>query len=193
MMLSKNKKYSLQELLNIYEMYNLDFKYYSNNKKGELELYLKTDIDKISVFKSLKKQTKQDYLNLSENQASKVFFKFDREVNEVDLDIMAIVLRTSDVNIPSTKYRLETLDKLTKEQDLEDRSNSNSDQGISYIIIDNNTACPLYDGYYIFGKDKGGFIQSLESKLEEEKDELLQNNLKLILDYYRKITEEKIL
>lgn len=41
----------------------------------------------------------------------------------MELDIVAVVLRTSDVNIPSTKYSLETLDRLTKEQDQEDRKN----------------------------------------------------------------------
>lgn len=44
-MIDKNKEYSLNKLLDIYDMYNIDFKYYGNNKNGELELYLKTDTD----------------------------------------------------------------------------------------------------------------------------------------------------
>ena len=47
-MIDKNKEYSLNELLDIYDMYNIDFKYYGNNKNGELELYLKTDTDKVN-------------------------------------------------------------------------------------------------------------------------------------------------
>ena len=61
-MIDKNRIYSLDELLNIYSLYNLDFKYYSNNDKGDLEVYLKTDVDKMSVFKSINSQTKKDYL-----------------------------------------------------------------------------------------------------------------------------------
>lgn len=49
-MIDKTKEYSLNELLNIYSLYNIDFKYYGNNNNGELELYLKTGADKVSVF-----------------------------------------------------------------------------------------------------------------------------------------------
>lgn len=59
-MIDKNKEYSLNELLDIYDMYNIDFKYYGNNKNGELELYLKTDTDKVS-FLSLS----QKYQNMT--------------------------------------------------------------------------------------------------------------------------------
>lgn len=190
-MVDKNKKYTLEELLNIYNFYNLDFKYYGNTKKGDLELYLKTDENTISVFKSLNNQRTLDYLKLNEEEARKILFQFDREVEEMDLDIIAIVVRTSDINIPSNKYKLETLDKLTKEQDLEDRSNSKRDDGISYIIVDQNTTCPLYDGVYIFNDNEGGLINSLENKLQEETNSLLKDNLKMILDYYYARTKEE--
>lgn len=192
-MIDKNKKYTLEELLDIYSLYNIDFKFYGNNDKGDLEVYLKTDVDKMSVFKSMNKQTKLDYLKLSESEAKKIVFMFDREVDEMDLDIVAIVLRTSDVNIPSGKYKLDTLDRLTKEQDLEDRSNSNYEDGISYLIVDQNTSCPLYDNFYIFGKDEGGLMKCLERDLKEQTDSLLHNNLKMILDYYNNLKEEKVL
>ena len=61
-MIDKNKEYSLNELLDIYDMYNIDFKYYGNNNNGELELYLKTDADKVSVFISNLKISKKEYL-----------------------------------------------------------------------------------------------------------------------------------
>ena len=189
-MIDKNRIYSLDELLNIYSLYNLDFKYYSNNDKGDLEVYLKTDVDKMSVFKSINSQTKKDYLKLNEEQARNVKFKYDREVDEMDLDIVCIVIKSSDVNIPSAKYKLETLDKLTQEQDLESRTN---EDGISYIIVDQNTSCPLYDGIYIFNNNEGGLIKSLENQLENQKDKLLKDNLKLILSYYNSIKEEKVL
>ena len=47
-MIDKTKEYSLNELLNIYSLYNIDFKYYGNNNNGELELYLKTEIGRAS-------------------------------------------------------------------------------------------------------------------------------------------------
>lgn len=192
-MIDKNKIYTLEELLNIYNYYNLDFKYYGNKNRGDLELYLKTDVDKISVFKSINNPKTLDYLKLSEKEARRILFQFDREVDEVDLDIVAIVVRTSDINIPSNKYKLDTLDRLTKEQDLESRSNKGYDDGISYIIVDQSTTCPLYSNVYLFGKDEGGFINSLENKLYEETESLSKNNLKMILDYYHSLKEEKVL
>lgn len=191
-MIDKNKVYTLEELINLYNFYNLDFKFYGNNDKGDLELYLKTDIDKVSVFKSIKKQSKSEYLKLNERQARDIKFQFDMEVEEVDLDIVAIVIRTSDVNIPSGKYKLETLDKLTKEQDLEDRTDSNGEDGISFLIIDQNLSCPLYDDVYVFGKDEGGLINYLEKRVEEQTESLPQNNLKMILDYYNNTKEKSL-
>ncbi len=191
-MIDKNKIYTLKELINLYNLYNLEFKFYGNNDKGDLELYLKTDIDKMSVFKTIKEQTKYEYLKLDEEKAKDIKFQFDREVEELDLDIVAIVIRTSDVNIPSGKYKLETLDKLTKEQDLEDRKDSNGEDGISFLIVDQNLSCPLYDDVYMFGKDEGGLINYLEKRLEEQTDNLLYNNLKMILDYYNNIKEKSL-
>ena len=153
-MIDVNKTYSLAELLELYNMYNLDFKFYGNNKDGSLDVYMKTDIDKISVFTSTNSNiSKYDYLKLNEEEAKRIEFKFDREVLDVDLDIVAIVLRTSDVNIPSGRYSLESLDKLVQEQDQEDRKNKKGlEDGICYLIVDNNTACTLYDGVYTFDK-----------------------------------------
>ena len=189
----KNKIYTLEELLKMYNMYNLDFKFYGNNQKGEIEVYLKTDIDKISVFTSQNNyMSKYDYLKLKEDEVMKLSFKFDREVEDLDLDIVAIVLRTSDVNIPSTKYSLETLDRLTKEQDQEERTIKEGLQdGISYIIVDHNTACTLYDDVYIFDKKNKGLIEDLKEKYEKEESSLCKNNLKIILNYCEQLKENK--
>lgn len=189
--MDKNKIYTLEELMNLYNLYNIEFKFYGNNQKGELEVYLKTDIGKMSVFKSINKQTKKEYLKLDEMSAKKIKFQFEREVDDLELDIVAIVLRTSDVNIPSTKYTLQTLDELVKQQDLEERKENDIDEGIAYIIVDNNTACTLYDNFYLFGKDSGGLIKSLEKELEQENEELRHNNLKMILDYYYNLEKGK--
>ncbi len=193
-MIDTNKTYSLAELLNLYNMYNLEFKFYGNNKNGKLEVYMKTDVDKISVFSSINpNMTKNDYINLSENEAKKVEFKFDREVLDVELDIVAVVLKTSDVNIPSTKYSLETLDRLTKEQDQEDREVKDGEQdGICYFIVDHNTGCNLYDGVYTFDKNNKGLIEDLKDKYEEEDNQLLKDNLKLILDYCKELGNKEI-
>lgn len=193
-MIDTNKTYSLAELLNLYNMYNLEFKFYGNNKNGKLEVYMKTDVDKISVFSSINpNMTKNDYISLSENEAKKVEFKFDREVLDVELDIVAVVLKTSDVNIPSTKYSLETLDRLTKEQDQEDREVKDGEQdGICYFIVDHNTGCNLYDGVYTFDKNNKGLIEDLKDKYEEEDNQLLKDNLKLILDYCKELEDKEI-
>ena len=186
-MIDKDKIYTLDELIN--NMYNLEFKFYGNNNNGKLEVYVKTDIDKMSVFTSLNEgMSKHDYLNLSEDEARNLEFRFDREVDEVDLDIVAVVVRTSDVNIPSGKYSLDTLDRLTKEQDQEDRKNKKGVfDGINYFIVDHNTACNLYDDVYIFDKNNNGLIEDLKQKYESEENELLKGNLKLILDYIEEI------
>ena len=193
-MIDTNKTYSLAELLNLYNMYNLEFKFYGNNKNGKLEVYMKTDVDKISVFSSINpNMTKNDYISLSEDEAKKVEFKFDREVLDVELDIVAVVLKTSDVNIPSTKYSLETLDRLTKEQDEEDREVKDGEQdGICYFIVDHNTGCNLYDGVYTFDKNNKGLIEDLKNKYEKEDNQLLKDNLKLILDYCKELEEKEI-
>lgn len=193
-MIDNNKTYSLAELLNLYNMYNLEFKFYGNNKNGKLEVYMKTDVDKMSVFSSINpNMTKNDYISLSEEDAKKVEFKFDREVFDVELDIVAVVLKTSDVNIPSTKYSLETLDKLTKEQDQEDRENKDGEKdGICYFIVDHNTGCNLYDGVYTFDKNNKGLIEDLKEKFEQEDNQLLRDNLKLILDYCKELKDNEI-
>ena len=193
-MLDKNRIYTLKELLQEYPMYNIGFKYFGNKERGDLELYLKTGNDKLSVFKSYSKQTKLDYLSLDEDTAKNINFIYDREVEELELDIQVYVVKTSDVNIPSARYTLKTLDRLTKEQDLEERSNDNELQdGILYNIIDNNTACNLYDGYYLFDKNNNGLIEDLRKKYEEENNSLLKQNLKILLVYYDGLVEAKSL
>lgn len=193
-MIDTNKTYTLAELLNLYSLYNLEFKFYGNNDNGSLDIYMKTGIDEISVFSSITpNMTKKEYIDLSEEEAKKIEFKFDREVSDVELDIVAVVLRTSDVNIPSTKYSLETLDRLTKEQDQEDRKNKKGEQdGICYFIVDHNTGCNLYDGVYLFDKNNKGLMEDLKNKYEQEENQLLKDNLKLILDYYEQLEEKEI-
>lgn len=193
-MIDTNKTYTLAELLNLYSLYNLEFKFYGNNDNGSLDVYMKTGIDEISVFSSITpNMTKKEYINLSEEETKKIEFKFDREVSDVELDIVAVVLRTSDVNIPSTKYSLETLDRLTKEQDQEDRKNKKGEQdGICYFIVDHNTGCNLYDGVYLFDKNNKGLMEDLKNKYEQEENQLLKDNLKLILDYYEQLEEKEI-
>ncbi len=191
-MIDKDKIYTLDELTN--DMYNLDFKYYGNNDNGKLEVYVKTDVDKMSVFSSLNDgMSKEEYLKLNEEEARELKFIFDREVEEMNLDIVAIVLRTSDVNIPSTRYTLETLDRLTKEQDQEDRKNKGKvKDGICYLIVDNNTACTLYDGVYTFDKNNNGLIEDLKEKYELEDNELLKENLGLILNYVGEVKSKSV-
>lgn len=187
-MIDKEKVYTLSELLDEYGMMNIEFKFYGNNDKGDLVLYMKTDADKVSVFLSQDKQTKLDYLKLDEENAKNIRFKFDHEVDEINLDIAVLVLKTSDVNIPAGRYCLETLNKLVEEQNLENRkSKEGLDDGIVYTIIDNNTGMTLYNDVYLFGKDKNNFIDELrEDKYSNAENDLARDNLKLILAYYDK-------
>lgn len=188
-MIDKNKTYEMQELLDKYVLYNLEFRKLGDNANGELELLLKTDADKVSVFKSMNHTSKHDYLKLSEEQAKRMYFKFDREEAIVDLDIVVIVVKTSDINIPAGRYTLKTLDELTKAQDLEDRPESDFEDGIVYLIVENSVGCDLYDGVYTFSKENHGLLEDLEKKYEQETDELLKSNLKLILDYQKNCEE----
>lgn len=186
-MIDKDKIYTLDELIN--NMYNFEFKYYGNNSNGKLEVYVKTGVDKMSVFTSLNDgMSKEEYIKLTEEKAREIKFIFDREVDEVDLDIIAVVLRTSDVNIPCGKYSLETLDKLTKEQDQENRNNKDElVDGICYFIMDHNTARNLYDDVYVFDKNNHGLFDDLKKKYDIETDEVLKTNLKIILNYIEEI------
>lgn len=187
-MIDKKKNYKLKELLENFGMLNIEFKFYGNNDKGDLILYMKTDADKVSVFVSQDNQTKKDYLKLTEEEAQNIIFKFDHEVEEINLDIAVLVLKTSDVNIPSGRYSLETLNNLVKVQNGENRQKEDDlDDGIVYTIIDNNTGMTLYNDVYLFEKDKLDFIEELrEEKYAKADNELIKDNLKLILAYYDK-------
>ncbi len=187
-MLDKNKCYTLDELLNEFGMMNIEFKFYGNNDKGNLILYMKTDADKVSVFTSLEEQTKRDYLKLDEKEAKKVKFKFDHEVDEINLDIAVLVLKTSDINIPAGRYSLETLNELIIIQNKEERKKEEDlDDGIVYTIIDNNTGMTLYNDYYLFDENKLDFIDELrEEKYANAENDLVRDNLKMILAYYDK-------
>lgn len=187
-MVEKNKIYKLKDLLDKFGMLNIEFKFYGNNEKGDLILYMKTDTDKVSVFVSQENQTKKDYLKLTEEEAQDIVFKFDHEVEEINLDIAVLVLKTSDVNIPAGRYSLETLNNLVKEQNQEPRVKEDGlDDGIVYTIIDNNTGMTLYNDVYLFEKDKLDFIEELrEEKYANADNELIKDNLKLILAYYDK-------
>lgn len=187
-MINKEKCYTLDELLNEFGMMNIEFKFYGNNDNGNLILYMKTDADKVSVFTSLEEQTKRDYLKLDEKEAKKVKFKFDHEVDEINLDIAVLVLKTSDINIPSGRYSLETLNELITIQNKEERKKEEDlDDGIVYTIIDNNTGMTLYNDYYLFDENKLDFIDELrEEKYANAENDLVRDNLKLILAYYDK-------
>ena len=65
-MIDKEKSYTLSELLDNYGMMNIEFKFYGNNDKGDLILYMKTDAEKVSVFVSQDNHTKMDYLKLKD-------------------------------------------------------------------------------------------------------------------------------
>lgn len=187
-MIDKEKSYTLSELLDNYGMMNIEFKFYGNNDKGDLILYMKTDAEKVSVFVSQDNHTKMDYLKLDEEKSKNIVFRFDHEVEEINLDFAVLVLKTSDINIPAGRYCLETINKLTIEQNKEDRElKEGLDEGFVYTIIDNNTGMNLYNDYYLFAKDKKSFIEELrDEKYANAENEIVRDNLKMILAYYDK-------
>lgn len=183
-MFNKDKAYTLKELLDNFGMMNIEFKFYGNNENGDLILYMKTDTNEVSVFSSINKQTKYDYLNFNEEEAKEIKFRFDRRVEKLNLDIAVIVLKTSDINIPSGRYSLDTLNKLSLEQEQDEKNKIyNFKNGFCYTIIDNNNATTIYDGIYMFGD--GGFINDLKNnKIPNEKNKLRKQNAEMILDYF---------
>ena len=81
---------------------------------------------------------------------------------------------------------------MVQEQDQENRKNKKGmEDGICYLIVDNNTACTLYDDVYIFNKDNKGLIEDLKIKLKNEESELLKNNLKMIIDYCEELQSKR--
>ena len=185
-----DKSYPLEDLLNMYGMINLGFRKYGDNENGELLLYLKTDTD-VSVFLSQEKMSKPEYLKMTEEEVKqKINFKFLERINEMDLDIAVIINKTSDVNIPCGRYTLETLDKLTLEQDKETRDIPEGyEDGIVYHIVDGNTGIILFNDVYIFGND--GFINDLRLKANTETNDLNKQNVQMTLEFYDNLTKQK--
>ena len=185
-MIDKNKDYHLSELLDDFGMLNIEFQFYGNNDKGNLVLYMKTDSDKVSVFVSTKSQTKNEYLKLDEEAAKDTIFRFSHEVNELELDIAVIVLRTSSINIPSGRYTIQTLNKKIQEENKKcNMPDEELKDGIVYTIIDNNTGITLYNDVYLFGENKKDFISELrEIKYSNTSNKLEKMNLQVILSYY---------
>ena len=73
-MFDKNKLYSYKELLDNYSMLNIEFKFYGQNDKGNLLLYLMTKDNKIFIFTSNNKikQKKPHYEKDIEPRAADV-------------------------------------------------------------------------------------------------------------------------
>ena len=185
-MIDKNKDYHLSELLDDFGMLNIEFQFYGNNDKGNLVLYMKTDSNKVSVFVSTKNQTKAEYLKLNEEAAKDIIFRFSHEINELDLDIAVIVLRTSSINIPAGRYTIQTLNKKIQEENKKcNLTDEELKDGIVYTIIDNNTGITLYNDVYLFGENKNDFISELrEIKYSNTSNKLEKMNLQVILSYY---------
>ncbi len=116
-MLDKNKYYSYKELLNLYDLLNIEFKYFGQNDKGDLILYM-LDSEKILMFNSNNNgKGKLDYLKYDDKDIDNLKFKFEKEVEMQNYDINVIVNTSPNEKIPSGRYSVATLDKLTKEND----------------------------------------------------------------------------
>ena len=75
-MIDKNKFYSYKELLDMYSMLNIEFKYYGHNDKGNILLHLMTRDNKILVFSSDNNgKSKYDYLHYSIEDIENLNFK----------------------------------------------------------------------------------------------------------------------
>lgn len=188
-MLNLNKTYSFKELTNLYNMLNIEFKYFGQNDKGDLVLYL-LDNDRILTFISNNNGNgKIDYLKYSDEDIDNLQFKFDKEVEMQDYDINIIVNTSPNEKIPSGRYSIETLDRLTIENDDFKLDNPVEDQvnGIAYIVVEKNSNTPLFSGVYEFGNN--GLLNDMENNLlpqyEDEKNKIAVNNIKEILKMYK--------
>ena len=188
-MLDKNKTYSFKELSNLYNMLNIEFKYFGQNDKGDLILYM-LDNDRILTFISNNNGNgKKDYLKYSDEDIDNLQFKFDKEVEMQDYDINIIVNTSTNEKIPSGRYSVETLDKLTIENDDFKMDNPLEDQinGIAYLVVEKNSNTPLFSGIYEFGNN--GLLNDMENNLlpqyEKENNKIAVNNIKDILKMFK--------
>ena len=193
-MLNKNKTYTFKELNNLYNMLNIEFKYFGQNNKGDLILYM-LDKDKIIMFVSNNNgKDKKSYLDYTSNEMNNLKFKFDKEVEMQDYDINVIVNTSSCEKIPSGRYSIETLNDLTIENDDYKLSNSQVDQinGIDYLVIERNNNTTLFSGRYLFGNN--GLLNDIEYNLlpqyEREKNEIAIDNIKAILEMLKSNNKE---
>lgn len=191
-MLDKNKYYSYKELLNLYDLLNIEFKYFGQNDKGDLILYM-LDSEKILMFNSNNNgKGKLDYLKYDDKDIDNLKFKFEKEVEMQNYDINVIVNTSPNEKIPSGRYSVATLDKLTKEND--DFKLDNEVSAIDYIVVDKCSNTPLFAGRYEFGNN--GLLNDIENNLlpkyEQEKDKIAVSNIKEILKMFKENEKEMV-
>lgn len=189
-MIDKNKFYSYKELLDMYSMLNIEFKYYGHNDKGNILLHLMTRDNKILVFSSDNNgKSKYDYLHYSIEDIENLNFKYEMEVEMQDYNINVIVNTSTCEKIPSGRYSITTLDKMTKENDDFIVKDLKEDQinGLAYMVVEKNSNTNLFSGVYEFGK--GGFLYDLEYNLlpayQNAKNKIAVSNIREILNLFK--------
>lgn len=189
-MIDKTKYYTYKDLLNMYSMLNIEFKYFGHNDKGNILLHLMTKDNKILVFSSDNNgKSKYDYLNYTMEDIEKLKFKYEMEVEMQDYNINVIVNTSTCEMIPSGRYSITTLDKMTKENDDFVSKDLNKDQidGLAYLVVEKNSNTTLFSGVYEFGK--GGFLYDLEYNLLPEykssKNKVAVSNIQEILNLFK--------
>ena len=91
-MFDKNKLYSYKELLDNYSMLNIEFKFYGQNDKGNLLLYLMTKDNKIFIFTSNNNgKSKEEYLQYELKDIETLKFKYESEVEMLQDLILSCV------------------------------------------------------------------------------------------------------
>lgn len=196
-MLSKYKTYTFKELNNLYNMLNIEFKYFGQNNKGNLILYM-LDKDKVIMFVSDNNgKGKKSYLDYTNKEINNLKFNFDKEVDMQDYDINVIVNTSSCEKIPSGRYSIETLNNLTIENDDYKLSDSKVNQinGIDYLVIERNNNTTLFSGRYLFGNH--GLLNDIENNLlpqyEHEKNEIAVSNIQAILEMFKYNKESELM
>ena len=189
-MIDKNKFYSYKELLDMYSMLNIEFKYYGHNDNGNILLHLMTRDNKILVFSSDNNgKSKYEYLDYSIEDIERLTFKYEMEVEMQDYNINVIVNTSTCEKIPSGRYSIATLDKMTKENDDFIISDLQEDQinGLAYMVVEKNSNTHLFSGVYEFGK--GGFLYDLEYNLlpayQNAKNKIAVSNIREILNLFK--------
>ena len=183
-----------KELKEKFDILNVRFENLSKNSIGDLLLYVKTDYDKVSIFKSKNIKDKYYYLNLSKDKKDSMIFELIKEVNMDELKIFIAITKSSSDYTPDAYYTIEHLEECVKNQEKEQVETSEFEiNGFAYTVFDDEISMPLFSEVYEFGS--GGFMNDIKNRIlpkyDNENQELAEN-VRKVIDYYSRLKENEV-